>query len=442
MVHGLTGRSGTSTAGHKCVTDPTATRLSNRWLVLGLLLLIFIFNFADRFLISGLVGPIKQEFGLGDGFMGLLMGPAFVVLYVLAGIPIARLADRASRILIICAGCVVWSLFTGLTGLAIGPVTLALCRVGVGIGEAALVAPAYSLLSDYFKPERRGVAFAILGLATYFGQIAGYAGGPAVAAKYTWHAAFFVMAAPGFLLAGLAWLLIKEPPRAQLAKTQEALMPIIRRLVTARSYVALMLGMGLGTLSGVSFGFWGPTLFVRNHGLSASDASNAFAAYFGLAGLTGMLVFGALSDRLAKKGPHGPPRLAAFSLFAATLFILLVTWSSSFAESKLLAIPSGLLGGGWSVGVMASLQYLLPNRYRATATATFVAVSTLLGFLIGPWLAGEVSGALGNDAHSLRIGLSVTIPTGFIAALFMWYGSSRLDNDNSVLGQFESGHSN
>ena len=425
-------------AGPRCVTDAPATRLSNRWLVLGILLLIFIFNYADRFLISGLVGPIKQEFGLGDGFMGLLMGPAFVVLYVLAGIPIARLADRSSRIMIICVGCMVWSFFTGLTGLATGPVTLALCRVGVGIGEAALLAPAYSLLADYFKPERRGVAFSILGLATYFGQIAGYAGGPAIAAIYSWHTAFFVMAVPGFFLAGLAWALIKEPPRAQLAKAQEALLPIIKRLVKARSYIALMLGMGLGTLSGVSFGFWGPTLFVRNHGVSESVASNAFAAYFGLAGLTGMLIFGALSDRLARNGPHGPPRLAAFSIFAATLCILLVTWSSSFDRSKLLAIPSGLLGGGWSVGVLASLQYLLPDRYRATATAAFVAVSTLLGLLIGPWLAGEVSGALGNDAHSLRIGLSVTIPTGFIAALCMWYGSSRLDKDNIVLRQIES----
>lgn len=426
-----------STAERKCVIEVAAPRLSNRWLVLFLLLLIFIFNYADRFLISGLVGPIKTEFELGDGFMGLLMGPAFVVLYVLAGIPIARFADRSSRVMIICIGCIVWSLFTGLTGLATGPVTLALCRVGVGIGEAAFVAPAYSLLSDYFKPERRGMAFAILGLATYFGQIAGYAGGPAIAEKYTWHAAFFAMAAPGFVLAALAWLLIKEPPRAQLARAQEALAPIIGRLVKARSYIALMFGMGLGTLSGVSFGFWGPTLFARNHGITESVASNAFAAYFGLGGLTGMLIFGAISDRLARKGPHGPPRLAAFSLFAATFCILLVTWSGSFAQSKVLAIPSGLLGGGWSVGVMASLQYLLPDRYRATATASFVAVSTLLGFLVGPWLAGEISGLLGNDAQSLRIGLSVTIPMGFIAAMLMWYASSHLDNDNGILKQFE-----
>jgi MFS family permease len=151
----------------------TVARRSNHWLVLAVLLAIYIVNFADRYLITGLVGPIKAEFGLGDTFMGLLMGPAFIVLYVFMGVPIARLADRSSRIRIIAAGLRMWSLATIATGLATGPVSLALSRVAVGVGEAAFVAPAYSLMADYFRPEKRGIALAILGLATYFGQIAG-----------------------------------------------------------------------------------------------------------------------------------------------------------------------------------------------------------------------------------------------------------------------------
>ncbi len=431
-------KSGTSMVERKCVTDAIAPRLSNRWLVLFLLLLIYIFNYADRFLISGLVGPIKAEFGLGDGFMGLLMGPAFVVLYVLAGIPIARLADRKSRVAIICAGCVIWSLFTGLTGFATGPVSLALCRVGVGVGEAAFIAPAYSLLSDYFKPERRGLAFAILGLATYFGQIAGYAGGPAIAHAYGWRTAFFAMAVPGIVLGAITWLIVHEPPRVNAAKVQEAFAPIIRRLVRMKSYLALMMAMGLGTLSGISFGFWGPTLFVRNFGISETVASTTFAAYFGLAGLTGMLAFGAISDRLARKGPEGPATLAALSLFAASGFILMVTWADSFDHAKLLAIPSGLLGGGWSVGVMAGLQYLLPDRYRATATASFIAVTTLIGLLVGPWLAGAISEAFGDAADSLRMGLSFTIPTGFVAAIFLYYAGRSLASEREKLAAIES----
>ena len=136
-------------------------KLSNPWLVLFTLLVIYIFNLADRYLITGLIGPIQTEFGLSDSFMGLLMGPAFVLLYVLCGVPIARLADRTSRVRIIAAGCVMWSASTLATGLATGPVTLALTRIGVG--EAAFVAPAWSLIAAYFPPLRRGIAFAMLG---------------------------------------------------------------------------------------------------------------------------------------------------------------------------------------------------------------------------------------------------------------------------------------
>ncbi len=431
-------KSGMSTAGRKCVTEPKPTALPNRWLVLFLLLLIYIFNYADRFLISGLVSTIKAEFGLGDSFMGLLMGPAFVVLYVLGGIPIARLADRRPRGIIIAVGCIVWSLFTGLTGLAVGPISLALCRVGVGIGEAALLAPAYSLLSDYFPPEKRGIAFSILGLATYFGQIGGYAVGPAIAGSFGWQAAFYAMGAPGIVLGIIALFALREPYKRVPQAKVEGLVTLFRRMARVKSYVSLMVGMGLGTLSGVSFGFWGPTLFVRNHGVSEAAASNAFAAYFGLSGLTGMLLFGVLSDRLAARSPAGPPKLAAASLFAATICILLVTWSDEFSQSKMLAIPSGLLGGGWSVGVMASLQFLLPDRYRATATASFAAVTTLIGLLAGPWLAGTMSELFGDAAHSLRFGLSVTIPAGFIAALFLWSSARSLVEERNKLAALEA----
>ena len=130
-----------------------------------------------------------------------------VILFVTLGIPIARLADRSSRIRIIAAGCVFWSLATIATGLATGATTLLLARIAVGIGEAAFTAPAYSLVAAYFAPHRRGIAYAILGLATYFGQIIGQAGGPAIAAKHDWHMAFYVMGAIG-VLAGIIALIV------------------------------------------------------------------------------------------------------------------------------------------------------------------------------------------------------------------------------------------
>lgn len=414
---------------------PDSDLRSNPSIVLLLLLAIYIFNYADRYLISGLVEPIKAEFGLGDQFMGLLMGPAFAVLYTTLGIPIARLADRASRIAIICAGCLVWSLFTGLSGLAQGPWTLALARLGVGIGEAAFVAPAYSLLSAYFAPERRGVAFAVLGLATYLGQITGYVIGPAIADSHDWRTAFYVMAIPGVLLSGIAWMLVREPVRqfATTVANQIPLPELLGALLRSRAFLFAMVAMAFGTLSGVSFGLWGPTLFARAYSLPLKEASSAFGLYFGLAGLSGMLIFGFVSDRLAKGRMDRPLKLAALALLSATGFIMLVTWSDSYVLAKWLAIPSGLMGGGWSIGIMASLQYLLPDRFRATATAIFVMVTTFLGFVIGPWATGAISQALGDDAASLRLGLSVVIPMGFIGAILAWRAAKHLERDRAQM---------
>jgi MFS family permease len=421
---------------HKCVTDlPAAQKLSNAWLVLFTLLAIHIFNFADRFLITGLVGPLKSAFNVDDGFMGLLMGPAFVVLYVVMGVPMARLADRTSRVKIIAAGCLMWSACTAATGFATAPWQLALARVGVGVGEACFMAPAYSLIAAYFRPDQRGLAFAILGLATYFGQIAGIAGGPAIEKVYGWQAAFFALGLPGLALGLLMLVLVREPPRSAHSATASPIpfAEMLGKLRRAPGYILMMLAFALGTLSGVSFGNWGPELFARSYGVDPAAAKAAFAFYFGGAGLVGMLIFGVVVDRLTKRSSEWPVRMASAALFAATACVLIATWMPSFAGAKWMAIPSGLLGGGWSIGFVAALQHMLPDRYRASATATFIAATTLLGFLVGPWATGLISQALGNDAHSLRIGLSITIPMGFVAAALGWLAISRIEADRQML---------
>jgi MFS family permease len=367
------------------------------------------------------------------------MGPAFVVLYVVMGVPFARLADRGSRIRIIAAGCVLWSLATAATGLATGPLSLGLARIGVGVGEAAFVAPAYSLLTDYFKPERRGLAFAILGLATYFGQIAGQAGGPAIAAVYGWRATFLLVGLPGAALGLIALLLVREPPRSLGADgAPHAAVPLgqlVGLLIRSPGYVMMALGFGLGTLSGVTFGYWGPELFARSFAMDPVAIKTAFALNFGLAGLCGMLAFGILSDKLSQRGRVWPVRLSGLALFCATALVLVTIWAPSFRIAMLVAIPCGLLGGGWSVGLYAGLQHMLPASYRASATALFIAFITLLGYFVGPWATGAISQALGDDARSLQLAMSIVVPSGFAAALFALLAAGRVESDRLRLAE-------
>lgn len=412
-------------------TPAKPAKLTNKWVVLVILLGVALVNYGDRYLLAGLVEPIKAEFRVSDGFMGLLMGPAFALLYSILTIPIARYADRASRIAILCAGCVVWSVFTILSGLATDPWMLALARVGVGVGEASFQAPAYSILATYFAAEQRGRAFAVMTLAVYFGQYLGYRAGPEIAAASSWRDAFEMMGFAGIGIATLAFVIIREPPRAEAkGAEQPALMPLFAQLWRMQSFRWLAMGMAMGTLSGVSFGMWGPALFARAYGLPITEANAIFGLSFGLPGLFGTLLFGVIADRMAKRGPHWMLNLAAIATFAATLMILAVTWAPSIATAKLLAIPSGLLGGGWSVGIMSALQYLLPDKFRATGTALALLLINLIGYVLGPLIAGNVSDLVSGDpAFSLRIGLTVIIPTGFVGALLMWRGAKSLAED-------------
>lgn len=411
-------------------------RLTNRWVVLALLLAVAVFNYGDRYLLSGLVQPIKAEFGASDGFMGLLMGPAFAVLYAVLSIPAARLADRTSRVAVLCAGCLIWSLFTVLTGLASNTVWLAVARIGVGVGEAAFQAPAYSLVAAYFLPEQRGRAFGVLLLSNYLGQLLGYAGGPAIAVASDWRMAFFVMGGCGMVAGAAAWLLIREPLHERPAAGDLALLPLIARLLGNRAFVGMTFGYMLGVLSGVAFGIWAPELFQRAYNISAAVAGAAFGSALTLPGMVGALLFGALADVLARRGVNRAILLSVASLAAATLCILAVTWADDLRTATLLSMPAGLLGGGWAVGCLTGFQHLFPDRYRATATALAMTIAILIGYSAGPWLVGLLSDFHGGDsAASLRFGLTLTIPLGFLGAVLIALSSRWLEAGREELAQ-------
>ena len=420
--------------------DPPAATLTadgrtlpNRWLVLLILFGIAVFNHADRYLLSGLVTPIKTEFAISDGLMGLLMGPAFAVFYTSMAIPIAIYADRANRIRIIVAGCVLWSVFTILSGFAIGPLTLAAARIGVGIGEAAFQAPAYSLLAAYFPATQRGRAFAVIALAVYFGQMLAFGGGTAIAAQSDWRMAFIVMGTGGLVVIAIAALVVREPARIGALAERLPIVPMFRLLSRRPSYRWMTLGMGLGVLSGLGFGFWGIELFARSYGLSQEDAGAAFGSAFTLPGIIGALLFGFLADYLTRKGYGRMLLLSALGLVTATLAVLAAVWAASLGGAVAWAIPAGLFGGGWAVGIYAGLQYILPDRMRATGTALAMLAINILGYVIGPWLVGALASHFGEGAMGLRIALSIVVPVGIIGAIVLWLGARHMDKDREEL---------
>src|SRR5579864_8037015 len=132
-----------------------------RYYVLAILTVVYALNFLDRTIFNVLIEPIKKEFALSDTTMGLLAGFGFVLFYSLLGIPIARVADRVSRRNIVAIALAFWSAMTFLCGMATSVTTLALARIGVGIGESAGTPASQALLADLFDKNERPRALGV-----------------------------------------------------------------------------------------------------------------------------------------------------------------------------------------------------------------------------------------------------------------------------------------
>src|SRR3984885_3687390 len=220
---------------------------------LGMLLLVYAFNFVDRIILGILVPPIKAELHLTDTELGLLGGTAFALFYTALGIPIGWLADRRNRVWIMTIALALWSAFTAASGLAQGFTQLFFARLGVGIGEAGGVAPAYSLISDYFPPARRARALAIYSLGIPIGSAAGLLFGGLLASRVNWRVAFMVVGGLGLILAPFFRWSVHEPERGGLdaaapKRRTPRLLAVVRLLAGKVSFWSLSLGGGISSL--------------------------------------------------------------------------------------------------------------------------------------------------------------------------------------------------
>ncbi len=199
------------------------------WGVLLVLTAVYVLNYLDRQILSILAEDVKRDLELTDAQIGFLYGTAFAVFYAVFGLPLGRLADTWTRTRVITWGLSVWSLMTAVSGLARSFGQLAGARFGVGVGEASANPAAFSLIADYFRPERRATAMAVYQTGLYIGSGLGlgigglvvhawdvaWAGTPPPFGLRGWQVAFFVVGVPGLLLAPLVRRLA-EPERGAL----------------------------------------------------------------------------------------------------------------------------------------------------------------------------------------------------------------------------------
>ncbi len=416
---------------------------SYAWFVLVMMLLLYFINYADRTLANALLEKIKETYEVSDTYMGFVIGPAFAFIYCLAAIPIARLADRQNRVRIIAAGALIWSLFTMMSGLARTPEMFAVSRFGVGIGEAAFLAPAYSLLSDYFPPRKRAFAFAVMNLGVYFGGAFGNIGGTAIAAQYDWQTTFLWLGGPGIALAVLTLLFVKEPERGRLDpegafhKSQMPFSKTFKALWARLAFKKLTIAAFLGGFSTIAFGSWAVAMFERIFDISNQSAGARYGGAALIAGMIGVLLMGYLCDRYSPNDSRAPYKLSAFGLLGFTIIGIVMCFVKDVGIATLLVYPASILGAGWVVAVQAALQDLLPAELRATATSIWAFALTFAGLVLGVLVVGGINDFLNAKygADAIRYSMAMTLLAGIPAALYIYRAGATADEDRVFLAQ-------
>lgn len=411
------------------------------WIVLGMMVLLYFINYADRTLANALLEKIKETYQVSDTYMGFVIGPAFAFIYCLAAIPIARLADRKNRVHIIAAGAVVWSVFTMLSGLAKTPEVFAISRFGVGIGEAAFLAPAYSLLSDYFPPKKRAMAFAIMNLGVYLGGAFGNIGGTSLAASYDWQSTFLWLGAPGIILAVLTLIVVREPERGRLdgdSKPRKSNAPFgqtFKALWSRPTFKYLTIAAFLGGFSTIAFGTWAIALFERIFDISNQSAGARYGGAAFLAGMVGVLLMGFLCDRYSKNDVRAPYKFSAYGLLGFTIISIGMCFVKDVGQATALVYPASLLGAGWVVAVQAALQDVLPAELRATATSIWAFALTFAGLVLGVQVVGAINDFLSAEfgGQAIRYSMALTLLAGIPAAFYIYKAGNTAEEDRMIL---------
>ena len=372
--------------------------------VLAVLTGVYVFNFIDRQILSILMEPIRLDLHLNDSELGLLSGLSFALFYASFGLPIARLADKASRRNIIVACLAAWSVMTAVCGLTQSFVQLLLARIGVSIGEAGASPSSHSMIADLFPHGKRSTALAIYATGIPIGTLIGLAVGGWINQAFNWRVAFMVVGLPGLAAAAIVALTIREPARGGIdgAAAVPARPGALRDLWAIASYRRLTLAASLHAFTAYAALQWNPAFLIRIHGMKTGQVGLWLGLIVGITGTIGTLGGGYLADRLGRRDARWYAWLPALVIGCGIPFYLAAYLAGGAQAALLLLIIPALSANCFTGPVFGAVQSLAPLRTRALAAAVLLFVISVVGLGLGPLTVGVVSdllkSAFGRDS--------------------------------------------
>ncbi|MGI9438600.1 MAG: spinster family MFS transporter [Parvibaculales bacterium] len=395
-----------------------------RHYALGILVVVYTFNFIDRQILSILLEPVKADLGLSDTAMGMLTGFAFAMFYATLGIPIARFADRTNRRNLIAGALGVWSIFTALSGLAQNFWHLLIARIGVGVGEAGCSPPAHSMIADYYPADQRATALGIYSLGIPFGIMFGLFAGGWINEFFGWRAAFFVVGLPGVLLALVVRFSLAEPQRGMAeGRTDSGEQPSVGETLTylwqKKSFRHMSFAAALTAFVGYGFVTWAPAFLIRSFGMGTGEIGTWFGLILGIPGGLGIFLGGYLADKFGARDPKWYLWTTAIALIIVTPFNLLVYLATDSTMALLGMVIPVLLGNFYQATTFRQTQGISELRMRAVAAGILLFIINIIGLGLGPQAVGLISDLLSEQygQESLRYALLIC------ALINLWAGA-------------------
>ncbi|MCB2080359.1 MAG: MFS transporter [Novosphingobium sp.] len=408
-------------------------------MTLGVLLVVYIFNFLDRQIVTILAEPIARDLSLNDAEIGVLTGLSFALFYSALGLPIARYADnpRTDRVRLIAVAMAIWSAMTALCGFAQSFVQLLLARIGVGMGEAGSTPPSHSLITDSTPPDARARAFGIYQLGPPIGGLIGMVLGGVLADSVGWRNAFIVIGAPGVLLALVVVFVLRDPRRSEHALAQAeppksvSAMQSIRAILQSRAMRLLLVVACFASFATYGILIWTTIFFQRSHGLTPGETGIWFGLVNGIASIAGVWFGGQIGDRHRKSGAQHLLTIPAITLMLSTPLLLIAYIVPDWKVSMAVIFPAILFNWIYVAPFYSAVQGLVPPTARAVASALILFLQNLIGLGLGPVVLGYFSDVLkpeyGQD--SVRYVLFFASALSLVAGLLLWAARRHLPDE-------------
>jgi predicted MFS family arabinose efflux permease len=412
-------------------------RPAYRHYVLVILVLGFALNFLDRQIISVLLQPLKETFHVSDTLLGFLSGLSFALFYVTLGIPIAAMADRRSRRVIITLSMTMWCAMTALCASARTFPQLVLARVGVGIGEAGFTPAALAMIADYFPKERRASAMALAGVGPMIGIMLGLLIGGWALERFGWRGAMLMAGLPGLAFALLIWLTVKEPLRgmadgtSRLQRAKGGFLKSALHLWRIPSFRYVAVGSGLSSFALFGFSTWIPALLSRSYHMPPSHIGRILGPVLGCVGALGTLSSGFLTDRLIRWDARWSMWLPSIAAIAAAPLAASAFAAHTPSATIALYACAYYFCLFFSAPTSSIVQSLVPLDMRASGSAWKLLLENLFGLGLGSQFIGFLSDRLVPTAghESLRQALFFATPVFLLSPVFYLLAARDINKD-------------